>query len=215
MKRMDKYESQAMIETRRIFTHVEQIQHEFGPVAKVPLLRGAIGAVLTNPFAGRYVPDILPMMDALQGVGIDMAERLRAAMDVPAERIEGYGKGAIVGAAGELEQFAHGIAPRHMPERSVLLLASSTNNGSFAITVNCHCSQPNGINQSLRHINTQPIERIHHGHDVGLVAACIRISQNRTNSALDERHFGWRPELMVNSLNLREYFSNFDHSSQR
>ncbi|MES2911407.1 MAG: amino acid synthesis family protein, partial [Pseudomonadota bacterium] len=95
-----------MIEIRRIFTHVEQIRHEFGPVADVPLIRGAIGLVMTNPFAGRYEPDILPMMDALQPVGIDMAEKLRAAMDVPAERIEGYGKGAVIGASGELEHGA-------------------------------------------------------------------------------------------------------------
>ena len=38
-----------MIDIRRIFTHVEQIHHEFGPVAATPLLRGAIGVVLTNP----------------------------------------------------------------------------------------------------------------------------------------------------------------------
>ena len=66
-----------MIDIRRIFTHVEQINHEFGPVAATPLLRGAIGVVLTNPFAGRYEPDLLPMMNALQPLGIDMAERLR------------------------------------------------------------------------------------------------------------------------------------------
>ena len=95
-----------MIEIRRIFTHVEQIHHEFGPVAATPLLRGAIGVVLTNPFAGRYESDILPMMDALQPVGVDMARRLLAAMQLPPERIEGYGKGAIVGAAGELEHGA-------------------------------------------------------------------------------------------------------------
>ena len=63
-----------MIDIRRIFTHVEQIHHEFGPVAATPLLRGAIGVVLTNPFAGRYEPDLLPMMNALQPLGIDMAE---------------------------------------------------------------------------------------------------------------------------------------------
>ena len=120
MKRMNEYESKAMIEIRRVFTHVEQIQHEFGPVAKVPLLRGAIGAVLTNPFAGRYVPDILPMMDALQSVGIDMAERLRAAMDVPRERIESYGKGAIVGAAGELEHGALWHVPGGYAMRELL-----------------------------------------------------------------------------------------------
>ena len=72
-----------MIQIRRVFTHLEEIRHEFGPVADVPLLRGAIGAVLTNPFAGRYEPDILPMMDALQDVGLDMAQRLLKAMGVP------------------------------------------------------------------------------------------------------------------------------------
>ena len=109
-----------MIEIRRTFTHVEQIRHEFGPVAAVPLLRGAIGAVLTNPFAGRYVQDILPLMDELGPVGISMAERLLAAMDVPADRIEGYGKGAIVGAAGELEHGALWHVPGGYAMRELL-----------------------------------------------------------------------------------------------
>lgn len=109
-----------MIDIRRIFTHVEQIQHEFGPVASTPLLRGAIAAVLTNPFAGRYEPDILPMMDELQPVGLEMAQRLRAAMDVPADRIEGYGKGAIVGAAGELEHGALWHVPGGYAMRELL-----------------------------------------------------------------------------------------------
>lgn len=109
-----------MIEIRRIFTHVEQIQHEFGPVAQTPLLRGAIAAVLTNPFAGRYEPDILPMMDELQPVGLEMAQRLRAAMGVPVDRIEGYGKGAIVGAAGELEHGALWHVPGGYAMRELL-----------------------------------------------------------------------------------------------
>jgi len=109
-----------MIDIRRVFTHVEEIRHEFGPPAAVPLQRGAIGAVLTNPFAGRYVEDILPMMEALQAVGLDMAQRLRAAMDVPVERIEGYGKGAIVGAAGELEHGALWHVPGGYAMRELL-----------------------------------------------------------------------------------------------
>ena len=109
-----------MIEIRRVFTHVEDIHHEFGPVADVPLRRGAIAVVLTNPFAGRYVADILPMMDALQPVGITMAEKLRAAMDVPAERIESYGKGAIVGANGELEHGALWHVPGGYAMRELL-----------------------------------------------------------------------------------------------
>ena len=109
-----------MIEIRRIFTHVESIAHEFGPPPAEPLLRGAIGIVMSNPYAGRYEPNILPMMDALGKVGIDMAERLRAAMNVPAERIQGYGKGAIVGANGELEHGALWHVPGGYAMRELL-----------------------------------------------------------------------------------------------
>jgi hypothetical protein len=118
LERMDG--PKAMIEIRRVFTHVEQIHHEFGPVAAIPLLRGAIGVVLTNPFAGRYEPNILPMMDELQSVGVDMARRLLAAMNLPAERIEGYGKGAIIGAAGELEHGALWHVPGGYAMRELL-----------------------------------------------------------------------------------------------
>ena len=109
-----------MIQIRRVFTHVEEISHEFGPVADQPLLRGAIGAVLTNPYAGRYEPDILPMMEALQAVGLDMAQRLLHAMAVPAERIATYGKGAIIGAAGELEHGALWHVPGGYAMRELL-----------------------------------------------------------------------------------------------
>ena len=65
-----------LIDIRRIFTQVEDIFHEGGPRAAVPLRRGAIAAVLTNPYAGRYEPDILPMMAQLNPVGLDLARRL-------------------------------------------------------------------------------------------------------------------------------------------
>jgi hypothetical protein len=109
-----------MITLRRTFTHVEEIRHEFGPVAAVPLIRGAIGVVLTNPFAGRYEPNILPMMDALQDVGLDMARKLLSAMNLPMERMASYGKGAIVGAAGELEHGALWHVPGGYAMRELL-----------------------------------------------------------------------------------------------
>ena len=80
----------------------------------------AIAAVLTNPYAGRYESDILPMMEALNPVGLDMARRLLAAMDVPVERIQGYGKGAIIGAAGELEHGALWHVPGGYAMRELL-----------------------------------------------------------------------------------------------
>ena len=109
-----------LIDIRRIFTQVEDIFHEGGPPAAVPLRRGAIAAVLTNPYAGRYEPDILPMMAALNPVGLDLARRLLAAMDVPVARIQGYGKGAIIGAAGELEHGALWHVPGGYAMRELL-----------------------------------------------------------------------------------------------
>jgi hypothetical protein len=109
-----------MIEIRRVLTHVEDIHHEFGPRPDAALRRGAIAIVVTNPYAGRYEPEILPMMDALTPVGIDMAHRLRDAMDVPIDRIESYGKGAIIGSAGELEHGALWHVPGGYAMRELL-----------------------------------------------------------------------------------------------
>jgi hypothetical protein len=109
-----------MIEIRRVFTQVEDIFHEFGPAPAKLLRRGAIVAVLTNPYAGRYEPDILPMMKALEPLGVDMAERLLAAMGVERERIATYGKGSIVGSAGELEHGALWHVPGGYAMRELL-----------------------------------------------------------------------------------------------
>jgi Amino acid synthesis len=95
-----------MIQPRRLFTQVERISHEFGPPAPKPLNRAAAVAVIANPFAGRYEPLIAPFMDELQPLGLELARSLLAALEVRAHEITGYGKGAIAGAAGELEHAA-------------------------------------------------------------------------------------------------------------
>ena len=64
--------------------------------------------------------DILPMMAALNPVGLDLARRLLAALDVPVYRIQGYGKGAIIGAAGELEHGALWHVPGGYAMRELL-----------------------------------------------------------------------------------------------
>jgi hypothetical protein len=75
---------------------------------------------LHNPYAGRYVEDILPMMEALNPVGLQMARELLKAMDVPEARIQGYGKGALIGSAGELEHGALWHVPGGYAMRELL-----------------------------------------------------------------------------------------------
>ena len=62
--------------------------------------------VIENPFAGRYVEDIAGFMEDLKPLGAAMAKELLAALGGDAKAIDGYGKGAIVGAAGEIEHGA-------------------------------------------------------------------------------------------------------------
>ncbi|WP_189046875.1 amino acid synthesis family protein [Aliidongia dinghuensis] len=99
---------------------VEEIFHEGGPPAAVPLKRGAALVVIRNPFAGRYVEDIQPFMKDLEPLGLEMARRLVTALGGDPKAIQGYGKGAIVGAAGELEHGALWHAPGGYAMREIL-----------------------------------------------------------------------------------------------
>jgi hypothetical protein len=108
------------VEVRKFVTQVEEIWHEGGPVASKPARRGAICAVIANPYAGRYVEDIAGYMDDLKPLGLDMAKRLLAALGGEADTIEGYGKGAIVGSGGELEHGALWHVPGGYAMRELL-----------------------------------------------------------------------------------------------
>jgi hypothetical protein len=110
----------SLVEIRKFVTLVEEIFHEGGPVAVKPLKQGAVLAVIRNPYAGRYVQDILPLMEDLKPLGLEMSRRLVAALGVSPKDIEGYGKGAIVGEAGELEHGALWHAPGGYAMREVL-----------------------------------------------------------------------------------------------
>lgn len=105
---------------RKIVTQVEDVFHEGGPATKKPYRRGAVLAVIANPYAGKYVADIQSFMEDLKPLGLDMAKRLIAALVVVPGEIEGYGKGAIVGAGGEVEHGALWHAPGGYGMREVL-----------------------------------------------------------------------------------------------
>ena len=105
---------------RKKLMFVEDIFHEGGPVAACPLRRAAALAVIRNPFAGSYVQEIAGFMDDLKPLGLQMARDLVAALGGDAKLIQGYGKGAIVGAAGEIEHGALWHAPGGYGMREVL-----------------------------------------------------------------------------------------------
>lgn len=101
-------------------TIVETIYHEGGPAPDRPLRRAAILTVIRNPFAGQYVADIADFMGDLKPLGQAMARDLVAALGGDPGIVEGYGKGAIVGADGEIEHGALWHAPGGYAMRDVL-----------------------------------------------------------------------------------------------
>lgn len=105
---------------RKKVTCVEEIFHEGGPQADKPLRRAAVLAVIRNPFAGKYVASIETYMDDLKPLGLEMARNLVAALGGRGDAIEGYGKGAIVGSAGEIEHGALWHVPGGYAMREVL-----------------------------------------------------------------------------------------------
>ena len=108
------------VRVRKFLVSVEDIHHEGGPVADVPLRRGAVLAVIENPYAGAFHADIQPFMEDLKPLGLEMARKLLAALGGDPKSIQGYGKGAIVGEAGELEHAALWHAPGGYSMREVL-----------------------------------------------------------------------------------------------
>jgi hypothetical protein len=91
---------------RKIAVLSEEIFHEGGPPAKQPRRRAAALAVVKNPFAGRFVEELQSAMDDLKPLGLMLTDRLIAALGGDIGAIDGYGKGAIVGADGEIEHGA-------------------------------------------------------------------------------------------------------------
>jgi hypothetical protein len=108
------------VRVRKKLTVVEEIFHEGGPVAATPLRRAAVLTVIHNPFAGTYVENIAGFMEDLKPLGIEMARHLVKTLGGDPKIVEGYGKGAIVGTAGEIEHGALWHVPGGYAMREVL-----------------------------------------------------------------------------------------------
>ena len=91
---------------RKIAVVSEEIRHDGGPAPRQPRMRAAAMALVRNPFAGRYEPELQSAMDDLKPLGRELTERLIAALGGDVSAIDGYGKGAIVGTDGEIEHGA-------------------------------------------------------------------------------------------------------------
>ncbi|HEX3952052.1 MAG TPA: amino acid synthesis family protein [Stellaceae bacterium] len=96
-----------MIDIRKIVTLRDVTFSELGHKPARPIVRAVGIGIIHNPFAGKWAEDLQPLFEAGAALGERLMPELVKMLDGPAVS---YGKGAIVGVAGEME---HGGACVH------------------------------------------------------------------------------------------------------
>ena len=81
---------------KRIMTFMGEVRQEAGWRAVPPLRKVAAVAVIDNPLAGRYEPDLAPLTEASIAIGREISA---AAVALLGGKPESYGKAALIGRA--------------------------------------------------------------------------------------------------------------------
>ncbi|HWA48085.1 MAG TPA: amino acid synthesis family protein [Dongiaceae bacterium] len=97
---------------RKLLVTVEETHREAGKGISPATRKAAAVAVIKNPFAGKYVEDLNPLIDIGEELGGLLAKRAVAALGIEGGKAESYGKAAIVGEGGELEHAAAILHPK-------------------------------------------------------------------------------------------------------
>lgn len=110
------------LKVRKFVTVMDEVLTEMGQAVVPPIRRAAALAVIENPFAGRYVDDLTPLIDMGEELGRILSERALEALGIQASDAQGYGKAALVGENGEMEHAAALLHPKMgAPVRKTLL----------------------------------------------------------------------------------------------
>lgn len=126
---------------RKLVTFVDETMSEQGREVNPSIRRAAAVAVIANPFAGKCQDDLSLLIDIGEELGGLLAERAVAALGIPGEKAESYGKAAAVGENGELEHAAAILHPKlGAPVRKVLgkgaaLIPSSKKRGGLGVVL--------------------------------------------------------------------------------
>jgi len=97
---------------RKIVVILDEMQREMDRPVSPPIRRAVACAVIANPFAGRYVEDLSELVAQGEELGALLSARAIAALGIPGDQVESFGKAAIVGENGELEHAAALLHPK-------------------------------------------------------------------------------------------------------
>jgi hypothetical protein len=126
---------------RKLVVQVDETRLEMGRAIEPPTRRALAIAVIDNPCAGRFEPNL----DALVAIGEELGgllgQRCVEALGIAPGAAQSYGKAAIVGEAGELEHAAAILHPklgaplRRAVEKGAALVPSAKKLGGLGTAI--------------------------------------------------------------------------------
>ncbi|KUL92909.1 peptide synthetase [Bosea sp. WAO] len=126
---------------RKIVTILDETHSEMGQPVAPAIRRAAAVAVIANPFAGKYQPDLSELIEIGEELGDLLGRHALKALGIEGEAVQGYGKAAAVGEDGEYEHAAAILHPKlGAPLRKLLgkapaLIPSSKKRGSLGVVL--------------------------------------------------------------------------------
>ena len=126
---------------RKIIVQVDETRIEMGKVVEPPTRKALAMAVIENPYAGAYSENLDALIAIGDELGALLGQKCVEALGILPSQAESYGKGAIVGEAGELEHAAAILHPklgaplRKAVEKGAALVPSSKKMGGLGAAI--------------------------------------------------------------------------------
>ncbi|MBU6223375.1 MAG: amino acid synthesis family protein [Burkholderiales bacterium] len=97
---------------RKIVVQIDETHTEGGQSVEPPTRQALAMAVIDNPYAGKYSPNLDVLIEMGEELGGLLGQRCVQALGISPDQAQSYGKAAIVGEDGELEHAAAILHPK-------------------------------------------------------------------------------------------------------
>ncbi|MDE2627494.1 MAG: amino acid synthesis family protein [Burkholderiales bacterium] len=126
---------------RKLIVQVDETRIEMGQAIDPPTRRALAMAVIENPYAGRFEPNLDELIAIGEELGGLLGARCVQALGIAPGQAHSYGKAAIVGEAGELEHAAAILHPklgatlRQAVDKGAALVPSAKKRGGLGAAI--------------------------------------------------------------------------------
>ena len=126
---------------RKLIVQVDETRLEMGQTIEPPTRRALAMAVIENPYAGRFEPNLDALIAIGEELGGLLGDRCVQALGIAPGQAHSYGKAAIVGEAGELEHAAAILHPklgatlRRAVDKGAALVPSAKKRGGLGTAI--------------------------------------------------------------------------------